>query len=102
MKLFFLNIWKYIAIFFVGVAAALVYAMKQIKPDQPIINADSYIAAQEQNIGKLNQRGEGNTQDVSQPAAPTRRELRKERRAKRREARLQEETAKEEAEQSKF
>ncbi|HAH24944.1 MAG TPA: hypothetical protein DCL77_14520 [Prolixibacteraceae bacterium] len=88
MKAFFGNIWKYLAVFFAGVIAALVYAMDHYKPApgpvETTINTTSYVANQEQNIGKLKQRGDGNVQDVTQPVVElTRKELRQERRAKR-------------------
>lgn len=89
MKLFFANIWKYIAIFFAGVIAALVWAMKQVKPDQPVINAGTYINTQQQEtkIAKVKNRG-GGSQDVEQSpdmtaAEPSRREIRKARRRER-------------------
>lgn len=93
MKQLFASIWKYLVIFFAGAITALVWAMKQVKPNQPAINADTYIANQQQNIGKLKQRGEGNMQDMAQlPQTP--RERRKERRARRREERSKSQTEK--------
>lgn len=88
MKLFFSNIWKYLCLIAAGIIAGLVFAMKQMKPDQTTnVTASTYIADQEQNIGKLKQRGEGNTQDLTQePAVPVISE-RKQRRLDRRSAR---------------
>ena len=89
MKLFFANIWKYIAIFFAGIIAALVWAMNQMKPAQPVINAGTYIETQQQEtkIGKVKNRG-GGSQDVEQSpdlaiAEPSKREIRKARRRER-------------------
>lgn len=90
MKSFFTNIWKYIALFFGGVIAALVYAMKQMKPETTVINAGTYIQEprQETRIGKVKNRGEG-VQSVEQSpdmtaSEPNRREQRKARRRERR------------------
>ena len=85
MKTFFGNIWKYLAIFFAGVIAALVYAMKHMRPVETTnVTAGTYVASQEQKIGKMKQRGDGNTQDASvAPAVSERKLKRMERRAKR-------------------
>jgi hypothetical protein len=103
MKICLEKIWKYIAVFFAGVIAALVYSIRQFH-DQTIINTDSFIASQEQKIGKLKQRGEGNTQNVSLlHGLPSRKERRLVRRSERRELRLKknEEAQPKEKEQSK-
>ena len=76
MKIFFSKIWQYLAVFLAGVITALVYSIRQFH-DQTIINADTFIASQEQKIGKLKQRGEGNSQDPSQlPLIPYKKEKR--------------------------
>ena len=101
MKIFFLNIWKYLALLFAGMIAGMVAAIKLIeKPSVVNVLADTFVAEQTQQIGKLKQRGEGNLLDVSQPTEmPTRKEKRLARRAARRELRLKKETQLEETEQ---
>jgi len=86
MKAFFGNIWKYLAVFFGGVIAALVYAMKQMRPVETTnVTAGTYVANQEQKIGKMKVRGDGNTQDASvTPGLSERKLKRMARRAKRR------------------
>jgi len=102
MKIFFSNCWKYIAVFFAGVITALVYSIRQFH-DQTIINADTFIASQQQKVGKLKQRGEGNSQDASLlPLIPTRKDKRLARRATKRELRLKKETEMEEQEQNGY
>ena len=102
MKIFFSNSWKYIAVFFAGIITALVYSFRQFH-DQTIINADTFIASQQQKIGKLKQRGEGNSQDVSLPdKIPSRKEKRMARRAAKREIQLSKETQMEEKEQKDY
>ena len=98
MKIFFLNIWKYLAFLFAGIIAGLVAAIKLIeKPSILNVNADSFIAQQTQKIGKIKQRGEGNSLDIFLlPAIPSRKEKRLNRRAARRESRLEKETKPEE------
>ena len=92
MKILLDKIWKYIAVFFAGVIAALVYSIRGFH-DQTIINTDTFIASQQQKVGKLKQRGEGNTQDVSQfPVTPSEKEKRLARRALRREQRQEKDT----------
>jgi len=101
MKIFFLNIWKYLALLFAGIIAGMVAAIKLIeKPTVLNVAADTFVAQQTQQIGKLKQRGEGNSQELSQtPEVPTRKEKRLARRAARRELRLKKETQLEETEQ---
>ena len=91
MKIFFSNIWKYITFLFAGIITGMVAAIKLIeKPSVINVAADTFVAEQTQQIGKLKQRGEGNLLDVSQPAQiPTRKEKRLARRAARRELRQQ-------------
>lgn len=98
---FFSNLWKYLAFLFAGIIAGIVAAIQLIeKPSILNVNADSFIAEQTQKIGKLKQRGEGNSQDASQlPVIPTRKEKRLARRETRRESRQKKETEKEEQEQ---
>ena len=94
MKIFFSNIWKYLALIFAGIVAGMVASIKLIeKPTVVNVEADTFIAQQTQQIGKLKQRGEGNSQDASQlPEVPTRKEKRLARRAARRELRLKKKT----------
>lgn len=56
------KIWPYIASFLLGGLLVSLYALKALKP---FIIADSYIETIEQNIKKLKQSGENNTQDVT-------------------------------------
>ena len=89
------------ALLFAGIIAGLVAAIKLIeKPTVLNVAADTFVAEQTQQIGKLKQRGEGNLQDNSLPTQiPTRKEKRLARRAARREQRLKKETLLEETEQ---
>lgn len=85
MKIFFSKIWKYLTVFFAGVITALVYSIRKFQ-DQTIINADTFIASQEQKIGKLKQRGEGNSQEaIPLPLIQDRKEKRIARRNSKRE-----------------
>lgn len=87
MKIFFSQIWKYLTVFFAGVITAMVYSIRQFH-DHTIINAETYIASQEQKIGKLKQRGEGNSQEAFIPSInPDRKKKRIDRRTARRESR---------------
>ena len=98
MKIFFSKIWQYLAVFLAGVITALVYLIRQFH-DQTIINADTFIASQEQKIGKLKQRGEGNSQEASQlPLIPDRKEKRIARRSAKRELKETEKTQQEQQE----
>ena len=102
MKIFFSNIWKYIALLFAGLIGGLVLAMKQFKPTQNI-TADQYIGEQssEIQIGKIKQKGENLDMKTLLPdtEALTPRQIRRNRRAERRAARkvaaLEKETEKE-------
>jgi hypothetical protein len=104
MKLFFINIWKYLAFLFAGIIAGMVAAIKLIeRPGVQNVVADTYIAQQAQKIGKLKQRGEGNSQMTSMLAKPkTGKEKRLARRAVRRESRLIKQTQSEEQEQKDY
>ena len=98
MKIFFSQIWKYLAVFFAGIITAMVYSIRQFH-DQTIINADTFIASQEQKIGKLKQRGDGNSQDASQlPLISNRKEKRIARRNSKRELKQKKKTQQEELE----
>ena len=98
MKIFFSNIWKYLAFLFAGIAAGMVAAIKLIeKPSVLNVDTDTFVAEQTQKIGKIKQRGEGNSLDTSLlPEIPTRREKRIARRAAKRELRLKKEIKPEE------
>ena len=99
MKIFFSKIWQYLAVFLAGVITALVYSIRQFH-DQTIINADTFIASQEQKIGKLKQRGEGNAQEAFIPSInPDRKQKRIARRNSKRELKQKKDTQKEELEQ---
>lgn len=91
MKTFFASVWKYIAVFFAGIIAGLVAAIKMQGPDTTII-AHNYVAEQNQEtkIGKVKNNGSG-SQTVDQSPSinnpeiqPSRREQRIARRAARR------------------
>lgn len=104
MKIFFSSIWKYLAFLFAGIVAGMVAAIKLIeKPSILNVAAQTFVAQQTQKIGKLKQRGEGNSQDASQlPLIPTRKDKRLTRRAAKRELRLKKETEMEEQEQKDY
>lgn len=88
MSAFFKQVWKYLAIFFAGIIAALVWAMKQVQPVQTNTNIEAGTYVEKQDIGKLKQRGEGNSQQVGPGIeSKSRKELRRERRAERKEKR---------------
>jgi hypothetical protein len=98
MKFFFSNIWKYLTLLFAGIAAGMVAAIKLIeKPTVLNVATDTFVAEQTQRIGKIKQRGQGNSLDTSLlPEIPTRKEKRIARRAARHELRLEKETQMEE------
>jgi hypothetical protein len=104
MKIFFLNIWKYLALLFAGIIAGMVTAIKLIeKPSVLNVTADSFVAQQNQRIGKIKQGGEGNSQDTSAlPEFPTRKAKRLVRRAARRELRFKKEPEMEEQLQNDY
>jgi hypothetical protein len=95
---FFSNIWKFLAFLFAGIAAGMVAAIKLIeKPTVLNVAADTFVAEQTQNIGKIKQRGEVNSLETSLlQEIPTRKEKRLARRAARRELCLEKETKPEE------
>ena len=86
------------AFLFAGIAAGIIAGIKLIeKPSVLNVNTDTFVAEQTQKIGKIKQRGEGNSLDTNLlPEIPTRREKRIARRAARREFRLEKETQMEE------
>ena len=92
------------ALLFAGIVAGMVAAIKLIeKPTVLNVAADTFVAEQTQKIGKLKQRGEGNTQAASLIAPiPTRKDKRLARRAAKRELRLEKETETEEQEQKDY
>lgn len=104
MKIFFSNIWKYLALLFAGFIAGMVAAIKLIeKPLVVNVAADTFVAQQNQKIGKLKQRGEGNSQDTSLlPLMSTRKNKRLARQAAKRELRIKKETEMEEKEQKDY
>lgn len=57
------NFWKYLGIFFAGAFASITMVLFTQKP-QTVINAETYIAEQNQKIGKIKQKGKGNKLDV--------------------------------------
>jgi len=57
-----IKIWPYIVAFLSGALLVALYALNAIKP---AIIADSYIEKLEQNVKKLKQSGENNTQDIT-------------------------------------
>ena len=100
MKAFLLNIWKYLALIFAGIIGGMIAAIKLIeKPSILNVTTDNFIAEQTQKIGKLKQKGEGNSLS---PVIPTQKEKRLSRRVARRESRLKKETKKEEQQQKDY
>lgn len=107
MKTFFSNIWKYLALLAFGAIAGIIAGIKLIgKPSVSIINAENYIAEQFQKVGKLKQRGEGNSQQIDlEPVnrgISSGRQKRISKRKARREVRFDTITEKEEMEQKDF
>lgn len=107
MKTFFSNIWKYLALLAFGAIAGIITGIKLIgKPSVSIINAENYIAEQFQKVGKLKQRGEGNSQQIDlEPVnleISSGRQKRISKRKARREVRFDKITEKEEMEQKDF
>lgn len=82
------KIWSYIAIFFAGAFSAMAMVFFKQKP-QTVINAESYIAEQQQKVGKIKQKGEGNLQSVELEQTLSKKEIRKARRAARKAKRQQ-------------
>jgi hypothetical protein len=66
------KIWSYTTIFFAGAFVAMVMVFLKQKP-QTVISAETYIEDQEQKIGKIKQKGQGNAQEAAldQAAATT-------------------------------
>jgi len=95
---FLSSIWKYLTFLFAGIATGMVAAIKLIeKPTVLNVAADTFVAEQNQRIGKIKQRGEGNSLDNTLlPEIPTRREKRLARRVAMRELHLEKETQMEE------
>ena len=104
MKIFFSNIWKYLTFLFAGIAAGMVAAIKLIEKSTVLnVAADTFVAEQNQKIGKIKQRGEGNLLDTSMlPEVPSRKEKRLARRSAKRELRLEKDAEPEEQEQKVY
>lgn len=69
------NLWKYLSIFFSGAITGILVFARLKKPD---ITTDTYIEDQNQKIGKIKQKGEGNKQDAyATLGLQTKKELRK-------------------------
>lgn len=68
--------------FFAGAFAAMVMVFLKQKP-QTVVNAETYIAEQQQKIGKIKQKGQGNTQEVDQDQKQSKKEIRKARKTER-------------------
>jgi len=75
------NFWKYIGIFFAGAFATMTMVFFTQKP-QTVIQAETYIAEQNQKIGKIKQKGKSNKQDVEVTQKLTGKEKRQAKRAK--------------------
>ena len=75
------KIWPYITIFFAGAFAAMTMVFFTQKP-QTVINAETYIAEQNQKIGKIKQKGKSNKQDVEVTQKLTGKEKRQAKQAK--------------------
>lgn len=79
--------WKNIAIFLGGILTGFLILIRVKKPNT-VINTETYIDEQEQKIGKIKQKGQGNRQEVEQDQEqPTRKQLRKQKRAVRKQKR---------------
>lgn len=78
-----MNAWKWISVFLAGMVAGLLVFLRLKQPD---VAAETYIREQEQKVGKIKQRGEGNQQTV-QLQQKSRKELREQRRKIRKEKR---------------
>ena len=76
------KIWPYISMFFAGAFVAMAMVFFKQKP-QTVINAETYIKDQEQKVGKIKQKGEGNGQQVQLEQKLSRKEKRASRKAKR-------------------
>lgn len=76
------KIWPYISMFFAGAFAAMVMVFFKQKP-QTVINAETYVKEQEQKIGKIKQKGEGNGQQVQLDQELSRKAKRAARKARR-------------------
>ena len=74
------NFWKYIGIFFVSAFATMTMVFFTQKP-QTVIQAETYIAEQNQKIGKIKQKGKSNKQDVEVTQKLTGKEKRQAKRA---------------------
>ncbi|MEN6623683.1 MAG: hypothetical protein ABFD50_19315 [Smithella sp.] len=60
------NIWKYISAFLAGaLAVSIGILMLFLKYVKPVINTDTYVNTLEQSIGKLKQKGKGNSSDIT-------------------------------------
>ena len=57
------NFWRYMGVFFAGAFVAMTMVFFTQKP-QTIINTETYITEQNQEIRKIKQKGKGNTQDI--------------------------------------
>nr|WP_321357165.1 hypothetical protein [uncultured Draconibacterium sp.] len=77
------KIWPYISMFFAGAFAAMAMVFFKEKP-QTVINAETYIKEQEQKVGKIKQKGEGNGQQVQLKQELSRKEKRMARKTERR------------------
>lgn len=100
MNTFFASVWKFLALIFAGFAAGLITAIKWLeKPSVMTVNTPSFVAEQTQKIGKLKQRGEGNSQEIPAPVTiQSRKERRLARKAARRELRHEKELKKQDTE----
>lgn len=76
------KVWPYLAMFFAGAFVAMTMVFFKQKP-QTVINAETYIKEQQQKIGKIKQKGEGNGQQVQLNQELSRKEKRQSRKAER-------------------
>lgn len=76
------NFWKLATIFFIGAFSSLLMVFLTKKP-QVVINAETYIEKQNQEIGKIKQKGKGNIQETEITQKLTGKQKREERQTNR-------------------
>ncbi|WP_319502584.1 hypothetical protein [uncultured Draconibacterium sp.] len=74
--------WKSIAIYLAGIITGFLVLIRVKKPDK-VVTAETYVEDQEQRIGKIKQKGEGNGQQVQLKQELSRKEKRASRKAER-------------------
>lgn len=75
-----MKIWKALTIFFGGIITGLLIFLKL---KEPSIVADTYVESQDQEIGKIKQKGRGNAQKVKADQRMSKRGIREQRKDER-------------------